>query len=335
MDATDLSVAPAGVRDAFADANTFEFLALVRVLEMCAPADAPIGASHDPESESVRFSVVPRLAFPPGEVASVSRRDDGRMTVAVHLPGLTGPLGVLPRHYTELIRSRQARRDSTLADFLDLFHHRLLALFYHGWSRHRPGGRAGNGETLARHLLDMVGHGTDGLHDSLPVDADEIRSRAGLLGPTQRSAVALEQLLEDAFGVPVHVQQFVGRWFVIDESQRTSLDDSSDDTLGGLSFGAMVGDAVWDTESTVTIRIGPLTRAQYDRFLPHGEDFPLLQSLVRLQTDDRVSAEACLILRDVDVPGTRLTDPEGSLGFGTWLRARTAIEDAGDTVITL
>jgi type VI secretion system protein ImpH len=335
MDATDLTVALPSVEEEFADVTAFEFLALVRLLEARAPFDAAVGSSHDPDAETLRFSVVPRLAFPPGEVASLSRNGDGRMSVAVHLPGLTGPLGVLPRHYTELIRSRQAKRDTALGDFLDLFHHRLLSLFYRGWSRHRPGGRVGNGETLARHLLDVVGQGTDGLHDTLPVDADMIRSRAGLLGPTQRSAVALEQLLEDAFGVPVSVQQFVGRWYALEDSQRTSLDEPGSDTLGGLSFGAMVGDAVWDTESSITIRLGPLTREQYDRFLPDGDDYPVLQSLVRLQTDDRVSADACLILRDVEVPGTRLTDPGGRLGYGTWLRARQAMNDAGDTVITL
>jgi type VI secretion system protein ImpH len=334
MDATDLSVASAESVDELTDAKAFEFLALVRMLEARAPFDPPIGEAFDPSAESVRFSVVPRLAFPAGEVASANVTS-GRTTVAVHLPGLTGPLGVLPRHYTELVRDRRAQRDHALGDFLDLFHHRMLALFYRGWSRHRPGGRASNGDTLARHLLDIVGLGTDGLCDALPLDADVIRSRAGLLGPTQRSAVALEQLLEDAFDVPVNVQQFVGRWYAIADTQRTALDDSAEGEMGGLSLGAMVGDAVWDAEGAITIRIGPLTRAQYDRFLPGGADHTALQALVKLQTDDRVSADAVLILRDHDVPGTRLTDPAGRLGYGTWLRARDAVQDAEDTVIAL
>lgn len=335
MDATHLTAAHTDAGTELADARSYDFLALVRLLEAQAPFDAPVGAAYDPAAESLRFSVVPRLAFPAGEVAAAHRDDNGRTHVSVHLPGLTGPLGVLPRHYTELIRARLARRDTALGDFLDLFHHRLLSLFYRGWSRHRPGGREGNGATLARHLLDISGHGTDGLHDTLPLDADVVRSHAGLLGPTQRSAVALEQLLEDTFGVCAQVQQFVGRWFSIDAAQRTCLDDTDGGALGGLSLGAMVGDAVWDTESTITIRLGPLTREQYDRFLPRGADHALLRSLVRLQTDDRVAAEACLVLRDVDVPGTRLADDDGALGYGTWLRARHAAEDAGDTVITL
>ena len=53
--------------------------------------------------------------------------------------GLTGPSGVLPRIYTEQLIARQVQqRDRSAQDFFDLFNHRLVALFWLAWAKHRP-----------------------------------------------------------------------------------------------------------------------------------------------------------------------------------------------------
>src|SRR5437588_10322428 len=55
--------------------------------------------------------------------------------------GLTGPKGALPDHYTELlIRLGRERKDverTALRDWLDLFNHRFLSLFYRAWEKYR------------------------------------------------------------------------------------------------------------------------------------------------------------------------------------------------------
>ena len=55
--------------------------------------------------------------------------------------GLTGPSGVLPRHYTELLykieRDVRTPEKHALRDWFDLFNHRFVSLFYRAWEKYR------------------------------------------------------------------------------------------------------------------------------------------------------------------------------------------------------
>ena len=96
--------------------------------------------------------------------------------MVVSFLGLTGPSGVLPRHYTELMLNRIRDKDYSLRDFLDLFNHRLISLFYRAWEKSRlPLGyersrfddpdREPDLATWA--LYCLVGLGTEGLRGRL------------------------------------------------------------------------------------------------------------------------------------------------------------------------
>src|SRR4029079_4177239 len=57
----------------------------------------------------------------------------------VRLYGLFGPNGPLPMHITEYARERLRHHgDATLCRFLDIFHHRFIALFYRAWAQAQP-----------------------------------------------------------------------------------------------------------------------------------------------------------------------------------------------------
>ena len=59
----------------------------------------------------------------------------------VNFFGLTGPSGVLPRHYTDLLmriqRDVKHPEKSALREWFDLFTHRLLSLFFRSWEKYR------------------------------------------------------------------------------------------------------------------------------------------------------------------------------------------------------
>ena len=49
------------------------------------------------------------------------------------------PAGVLPEHYTSLVieRSHLRLKDHALREFLDLFNHRLISLYFRAWEKYR------------------------------------------------------------------------------------------------------------------------------------------------------------------------------------------------------
>ena len=79
----------------------------------------------------------------------------------------------------------------------------------------------------------------------------------------------------------------------------------------------------------------PLTRRQFDSFLPTGDAHEPLRALVRLYAGDTVDAQVRLVLSRDEVPPSALDDDMPPLGWGTWLRTVPAPRDPDETVLTL
>lgn len=315
----------------------YEFVQAVRLLARLYPEREMIGGWAIPGQETVRLSVPPTLAFPPAEIANVSlpATPDRPARMAVRFLGLTGPQGVLPHLYTEHAAGRSRVRDTAFRDFLDLFHHRALSLFYRAWERHRPtvAAERGHEDQLRAHLLDLAGVGTDAVQKASSVEPTRLAYYAGLLSLRTRPAVALAQLVGDYFGVPATIEQFVGEWRALEHGGQLAL---GDDGLDGCLGSAVVGNAVYDPQARVRLRLGPLTRAQFDAFLPGGASHARLADLARLFTDDQVGVEAQLVLHRQETPRASLSGSDApALGFGTWLRTRPPATDPDDVRLTL
>ncbi len=322
--------------------TAFGFFQAVRVLDRLRPKRAPVGGFDDPTREVVRFSVPPVLGFPPGEIRDVDLPEDEakQARLEVNFLGLTGPEGVLPHHYTLLVAERERARDSSLREFLDIFHHRLISLFYRAWRKTRftVVAESGGEDALRDHLLDLAGVGLEPVKKSLRLPENAVAYYAGLLGMNPPGAVALEQLLHDYFEVPVEVEQFVGGWSRIRGNDITMLDDGDTALGGALGGGAIAGDEIWDAQAGVRIRLGPLTREQFDAFLPTGSSHETLRALTRLASRGQVQASAQLILAHDEVPGLVLggeREAAQRMGWTTWIRSRTFDRDADETTFSL
>jgi type VI secretion system protein ImpH len=126
---------PAGVsRTLWESPYRFDFYQAVRVLEYLRrerrgdePASVGAVGHDDVEGELVRFRAQVSLSFPAAAISELRHPtgDGGEVDapsppeMTVTFLGLTGPSGVLPRHYTELMVQRVRQKDSALRDFLD------------------------------------------------------------------------------------------------------------------------------------------------------------------------------------------------------------------------
>jgi type VI secretion system protein ImpH len=311
----------------------------VALLERLRDNKRPVGWFSNPEDEAVRFRTNPRMGFPASEIQQLAIKEEGPAEMMVNFMGLTGPQGVLPHPYNELILERLRAKDHGLVSFFDIFNHRAVSLFYRAWQRTRFQVNYGAGarDLFSRYLLDFLGLGTDGLRDRQEIEDEALMHYVSLLGMQSRSATALEQVLADYFEVPVEVQQFTGAWYALDRDTQCAMTerDSSSTQVG---LGAVVGDAVWDRQGRARIRIGPLTLEKYQEFLPGGSAHKALRAITRFFANDCVDFEAQLVLERNEVPVIELS-LDGSrparLGWVSWAKTAPLGLDPDDTILAL
>lgn len=317
----------------------FDFFQAVRVLLRSSAERKPVGRFVNPDHEAVRFAVEPSIAFPANNVDKI-QWEGLRPRVLVTFMGLTGPAGVLPRCYSAFLLSRIRERDRTLVDFFDLFNHRLISLFYRAWEKYRFGVsyERDGADRVSKYLISMVGLGTTGLESRLGISDERLLSYTGLLALQARSAAALEQLLEDYFDVPVEVEQFVGVWRQLDAGDQCVFND--DDSFSQqLGVAAIVGDAIWDRQSRIRLKLGPLDQERYLSFLPTGSAWKPLGELARFFCGPDLEVEVQLVLKQKQVPRFDVgkDDPTGPrLGWFTWIRSGADFDRSpADTVLLL
>lgn len=324
----------------FEEGYRFEFFQAVRLLEQLLPDRQPVGRDAEPHREGVRFRSRLSLSFPPSAIHEISREGDGtgqvQMTVA--FMGLTGPMGVLPHHYTELLIERVRRKDLTLWEFLDLYHHRMISLFYRAWEKYRLpiAYERGEDDRFSQYLFDLMGMGTEGLRGRLEVADERLLFYVGLLAQRPPSAHALERLLQDYFGAPVEVSQFEGQWIELDEENLSSLGSIGRNNELGVS--TVVGTRIWDQQARFRVRVGPLTFRQFRDFLPDGAAFRPLARLVRFFVGQELDFDVQLILQASEVPPCPLGKPSPEaprLGWSTWLKTQEFTRDAERPILSV
>ena len=317
--------------------DRFSFDAAMRLL--CAARD-----TADP-AEAARFHAPHGLAFPPGDVLRLDIGGDGKPpSLTIGLIGLTGPSGVLPRHYSETVVQQVRSRARSLPDFLDVIAQRLIAHFAAAGTKYREHRAADTArlkgspeaDKVAAVLLAFAGHGTPHLTDRVAAGADPLMHYAGIFATRPRSAERLRALVSDWLGQPVEVDQFAGAWLALPPDQRTRLPVGiGTGRFARLGVDATIGVRAWDASARVVLRLGPLPAAQFDSLLPDRPALARLVSLVRaflgLETGFAINP---VIAADAIGP-LRLdsgADPAPRLGWNTWLPSARRNTDGNEAV---
>jgi type VI secretion system protein ImpH len=183
----------------YARGPEFDFFQAVRLLELLEhdPADADWSEVED----VARFRAHQSLNFPPSAIHAVEPPPAGRPapTVIVNFLGMTGPQGALPTHYTQLLLRRP--EPTALRDWLDLFNHRLVGLYFRAWEKYRfpvsylrnalsrraaaAEGPDPNRNRFTIALLSLIGMGAPDEHRRRPALWDRLRVEAPPPGDAQ------------------------------------------------------------------------------------------------------------------------------------------------------
>jgi type VI secretion system protein ImpH len=351
---------------------SFDFFQSIRLLNLLGLKDRVlVGGAGPPPREIVRFLAHLSLSFPASSIQQFVKGPEAqppRMTV--NFMGLTGPNGVLPRIYTERLWNDVKTSEKTaLQDWLDLFNHRFISLFYRAWEKYRFYVSFERGESsqrepdaFSRSLFSLIGLGFRSHRDRFRVAFAETRrpdqttggERAprekelarlsdlallrfgGLFAHRPRCATSMEMFLQVYLQLPVKVLQFQGHWLHLNSDSQTAMGASNN----RLGQDTLVGDRVWDVQSKVRIRLGPLTYEQFLEFLPDRTPLSrrkrifLLAHLVRFYLGAEMDVEFQLVLQKEEVPATQ-TGPHSRLGWNTWSRKKAYPRHADDTVFAV
>lgn len=307
----------------------FDFYQTMRRLECVYSHKPRWGEALRPVDEPVRLGQDPDMSFAPAPLASFDGGREGRLPrLQVRLFGLLGPNGPLPLHITEHVRERLRNAgDATTSRFLDVLHHRFLALFYRAWAQAQPHVNRDRPDTdrFAAYIGAFLGLATPAFRNRDGVPDVAKLFHAGLLIRHVRNAEGLAVILEQFFRVPVRIEEYVGHWLSLGPGERTYLGREG----ANLGAGAVAGRRVWDRQHKFRIALGPLTFRQYETFLPGGAPLKQLVDWVRLYFCLELDWDVRLVLERTEVPPLKL-GALGRLGWTTWLGRRRAEEPAAD-----
>jgi len=317
-----------------AAARRLPFVVLVRWLQRLFHADAK-GGAPDPVhtqagaragGEPVRFRHDPGLGFHDADIVEATLVEPVDAPCFVELTtsfcGLTGAASPLPTALIEHLCRDDNDDNAVHRAFLDLFHHRLLGLFFRGLLKcdlARGSEPDGRGRTLDWVLL-MAGLAPAHAERLTGLSRPQLLSLAPLLVTyphnVDRITVALRFILHDLLGdAELRILQLRGTLAEIEPGSRVRL--GVDLRLGQTST---LGQRAPAPSSELVVQIMPLPPEACARLCPGGDRFAELCAVAGLFCPEtiRVSLE----LTPTSTPPARLGARGALLGRDAWLRSR-------------
>ena len=242
-------------RRLFNEPYVFDFFQAVRLLGRMPEALSRTnpGAAFP---EVARYKAYPSLAFPASAIQDLQPPvATGLLPVmVVNFMGLTGPSGILPRHYTETLLILESTKGAPLRqntpalgatttqqrnpefrayrDWFDLFNHRFIDLFFRAWTKYRFWLAHERGETdlpdpdrFTLSIYSLFGLGTGSLRNRMKVVAPGARYQPDtLLGKIHdlgllRYAGLLSQRHRSAWGLQALLEGYFERSVEIQQFQ--------------------------------------------------------------------------------------------------------------------
>jgi type VI secretion system protein ImpH len=312
----------------------YDFFALLRAIECACSDRMRLGQATRPSDEPIRMGQEASLAFAPSTLAYVEPSKEGRPPrIGVYFLGMFGPNGPLPIHLTEYARDRlRNASDPTLIRFLDLFHHRVLSLFYRAWanaqptvSRDRPAS-----DRFMTYVGSLLGIGSPAVRDRDGFPDNAKLYYAGRFAQQTRNAEGLRAMVDDYFGLPTVLEEFTGEWTPLQDEARWRITRTA--FAGALGISTILGARAWQRQTKFRLVFGPLKEDEFQSMLPGSERLKCLIALVRNYVGESLNWDLRLFL-DKRVSQPFRLDRITRLGWTSWLGHCPEGEGRDDLII--
>ena len=314
----------------YAEGYRFDFFQALRLLQkISAERNSAQRTAHPATAgadwmafDALQLRANIRFSFPPGEVHQIQKLTEApyRAEVTANILSLAGALGPMPDSFAEMLLERSKAHDEAMRDFLDIFHHRLLLLLYQVRLRHRIWleWSAPEASSMGRYTQAFAGILHCNNKKLTPKLAQYASAYAGALWHKPRSPVVLQQILSDAFAVPVRVLPMRGAWLRMEPEDRCRLGRAGGNRRLGVDTYA--GQRAWNCQAQLHLASEPLRLDQFLALLPGGKDHASLADFTHFYTNEEFTCRLRLRLADGAECSTRLG--RSRLGWTSWLHGR-------------
>ncbi len=218
-----------------------------------------VGEDGDPKNEVARFKSVHSLGYSLDSIKNLNLDPEkpDHYEFLVSFMGLLGVSGVLPQHYIKLSLERIKHGDYALSEFVGLFEHRLISLYYKAWGKYK----------LPVQYEAARDEGEDDFSHALKGFSGFFRGKAlqlyfsGHYAKNNRPLSNLILIVKDIVNADVSAKSMVGHWLPINERDRClSGVKGKNNQLGA---GVILGRRYWDIQSKIIISIKNIDMAKY------------------------------------------------------------------------
>lgn len=293
----------------------FDFPQAVRILQSDTPERRKIGDNDNPSLDPLYFRAHIDFNAPSSELKSLKPSASGHAspTLTVTFLGIAGIQGALPDVYSEIIIDRTRRHDFGIRDFLDIFNHRIITLWFKLYSHVYPGLRdlPLSSTAIGKSMLDLSG-------GEYLESGPKLMPFGPILWQKPKSLIGLESIIQNYFRVPCTIRAFEGKWNRIQPFDQTRLGLVHHE----LGASAILGKMVYDQAQGLRFILGPLTYAQFKDFLPSQKKtsgYGMLREIIHAYFETPIYFKIELILKKEEVPTVQLNG-KYALGLNTWLK---------------
>jgi type VI secretion system protein ImpH len=296
--------------------HRYGFVRAVQLVELLFPSKIRVGEIGPTDEENIRFQHDPSLKFHAGDITSIVPRNPQNGVKFTYITstffGLFGTTAPLPPYMAEDVLMAEASEQPSLRGFYDIFHHRLISLFYRSWQKYRFSASFRNdfSDLFSKRALSFVGIDIQGGISEEGLTPEELLSIAPLAGQKSRASWVLRTALRRLLpGVNIDVDCFARRRIGIQGDNRVALGRRNTT----LNRDKTVGQTVEDRTGRYKLKIGPCDHEDYDALQPGGRLFPKLQTILAHFSGGVLEAEIEVGLTPASAPRFTLSSKRDAI----------------------